>query len=91
MLTSGGVVRAKLSTSGKFYPKTLYGLGKSQAAWARVDSVTIGLSEYAVRFQNLVVKEDDGALEDGILGNSFLQNFRVSLDFKSMRVTLQVP
>ena len=91
MLTSGGVVRAKLSASGKFYPKTLYGLGKSQAEWARVDSVTIGLSDYAVRFQSLVVKEDDGALEDGILGNSFLQNFRVSLDFKAMRVTLERP
>ncbi len=91
MLTSGGVVRAKLSASGKFYPKTLHGLGKSQAAWARVDSVTIGLSDYAVRFQNVVVKEDDGALEDGILGNSFLKNFRVSLDFKSMRATLERP
>jgi predicted aspartyl protease len=88
MLTSNGVVRAKLSASGKFYPKTLYGLGKSQAEWARVDSVTIGISDYAVRFQSLVVKEDDGALEDGILGNSFLQNFRVSLDFQTMRVTL---
>jgi predicted aspartyl protease len=91
MLTSTGVVRAKLSVSGKFYPKTLYGLGKSQAEWARVDSVTIGLSDYAVRFQGLVVKEDEGALEDGILGNSFFQNFRVSLDFQKMRVTLERP
>jgi predicted aspartyl protease len=91
MLTSNGVVRAKLSASGKFYPKTLYGLGKSQAEWARVDSVTIGVSDYAVRFQSLVVKEDDGALEDGILGNSFLQNFRVSLDFQKMRMTLERP
>jgi predicted aspartyl protease len=91
MLTSGGVVRAKLSASGKFYPKTLYGLGKSQAAWARVDSVTIGLADYGVRFENLVVKEDDGALEDGILGNSFLQNFRVGLDFQRMLLTLERP
>lgn len=91
MLTSTGVERAKLSASGKFYPKTLYGLGKSQAAWSRVDSVTIGLADFAVRFQNVVVKEDDGALEDGILGNSFLENFRVSLDFKTMRVGLERP
>ena len=91
MLTSGGVVQAKLSASGKFYPKTLYGLGKSQAEWARVDSVTIGISDFAVKFQSLVVKEDDGALEDGILGNSFLQNFRVSLDFQTMRVSLERP
>ncbi len=38
-------MRAKLSVSGKFYPKTLYGLGKSQAEWSRVDGVTIGLSD----------------------------------------------
>lgn len=91
MLTSGGVTRAGLSASGKFYPKKLYGLGKSQAAWSRVDSVTIGLSGFAVRFHNLVVKEDDGALEDGILGNSFLKNFRVAIDFKRMRMTLERP
>ena len=91
MLTTNGVVRAKLSVSGKFYPKTLYGLGKSQAEWARVDSVTIGVSEFAVKFQGLVVKEDEGALEDGILGNSFFQNFRVTLDFQKMRLTLERP
>ena len=91
MMTTTGVERAKLSASGKFYPKTLYGLGKSQAAWSRVDSVTIGLADFAVKFQNLVVKEDDGALEDGILGNSFLDNFRVSIDFQAMRVSLERP
>jgi predicted aspartyl protease len=91
MLTTSGVVRAKLSVSGKFYPRTLYGLGKSQAEWARVDTVTIGVSDFAVRFQSLVVKEDEGALEDGILGNSFLQNFRVALDFRRMRMTLEKP
>ncbi len=91
MLTSTGVVRAKLSASGKFYPKTLYGLGKSQAAWARVDSVTIGVADFGVRFENLVVKEDDGALEDGILGTSFLKNFRVAIDFQKMQMTLERP
>ena len=91
MLTTSGVGRAKLSVSGKFYPRTLYGLGKSQAEWARVDSVTIGVANYAVKFQSLVVKEDEGALEDGILGNSFLQNFRVALDFRRMRMTFERP
>jgi predicted aspartyl protease len=91
MLTSSGVLRAKLSVSGKYYPRTLYGLGKSQAEWARVDTVTIGVSNYAVKFQSLVVKEDEGSLEDGILGNSFFQNFRVALDFRRMRMTLERP
>jgi predicted aspartyl protease len=91
MLTSTGVKRAGLPASNKFYPKTLYGLGRSQAEWARVDSVTIGVSGFAVRFRNLVVKQDEEALEDGILGNSFLKNFLVHIDFRSMKVTLAQP
>jgi predicted aspartyl protease len=88
MLTSVGVRRANVPVSHKFYPKKLYGLGRSEAAWSRVDDVTIGTSGFAVRFRNLVVKEDEGALEDGVLGNSFLKNFRVRIDFRNMRLTL---
>ena len=91
MLTSNGVRQAGLKASGKFYPKKLYGLGKSEAAWTRVDSVAIGLAGFGVRFRNLVMKEDDGALEDGILGNSFLKNFDVVIDFKRMRIELREP
>jgi len=88
MMTSGGVKRAGLPASNKFYPRKLYGLGKSEAAWSRVDAVTIGMSGFAVRFRNLVVKEDDGALEDGVLGNSYLKNFHVLIDFRQMRLVL---
>ncbi len=91
MLTSNGVRQAGLKASSKFYPKTLYGLGKSQAEWARADSVAIGLSGFDVKFRNLVIKEDDGALEDGILGNSFLKNFHVAIDFRRMRIDLERP
>ncbi len=91
MLTSNGVRQAGLKASSKFYPKTLYGLGKSQAEWARADSVAIGLAGFGVKFRNLVIKEDDGALEDGILGNSFLKNFQVAVDFQKMRIELNRP
>lgn len=89
MLTSGGIQRAGIRSTNRFYPKTLHGLGQSQAEWTRVDAVTIGLSGFAVQFRNLVVKEDEDPLEDGILGNSFLKNFRVRIDFQHMRITLQ--
>lgn len=91
MLTSNGVRRAGLKASNKFYPKKLYGLGQSEAAWARVDSVVIGLSGYGVRFRSLPIKEDDGALEDGILGNSVFKNFLVTIDFRRMRMDFQSP
>lgn len=91
MLTSTGVQRAGIRGTNRFYPKTLYGLGKSQAEWMSVDAVTIGVAGFGVRFRNLVVKEDEDAFEDGILGNSFLKNFRVRIDFQRMRMTLDPP
>jgi predicted aspartyl protease len=91
MLTSNGVRRAGLKASNKFYPKKLYGIGQSEAAWARVDSVVIGLSGFGIKFRSLPIKEDDGALEDGILGNSVFKNFLVTVDFKRMRIDLQQP
>jgi predicted aspartyl protease len=91
MLTSGGIQRAGIRGSNRFYPKKLHGIGKSQAEWMRVDDVTIGFEGFGVRFRNLVVKEDVDTLEDGILGNSFLKNFRIRIDFQRMRMTLQRP
>ncbi len=91
MLTSNGVRRAGLRASNKFYPKKLYGIGRSEAAWARVDSVVIGLDDFGIRFRNLPIKEDDGALEDGILGNSVFKNFLVTIDFRRMRIDLEQP
>ena len=44
---------------------------------------------FGVRFRDLAVKEDDEALESGIVGNSFLSNFRVSLDFARMVISLE--
>lgn len=89
LMTTAGLARAGLPPSNKVFPKKVYGLGKTQVEWGRVSEVTIGLAGYGARFQDLAVKEDDGAFEDGIVGTSLLQHFRVRMDFARMVLTLE--
>jgi len=88
LMTTAGVYRAGLPPSNKVFPKTVYGLGKTQVEWGRVNEVTIGIAGYGARFQDLAVKEDDSAFEDGIVGASLLQHFRATVDFAHMVLTL---
>jgi hypothetical protein len=89
LLTTAGVTHAGLPPSNKVFPKKVYGLGKTQVEWGIVPEVTIGLSGWAARFQDLAVKEDETAFEDGIVGTSLLEHFRVDLDFARMVLTLE--
>jgi hypothetical protein len=89
LMTSVGTARAGLPQSNKVFPKKVYGLGKTQVEWGRIQEVTIGLAGYGALFQDLAVKEDDNALEDGIVGTSLLQYFRVRVDFAHMVLTLE--
>ena len=89
LMTTAGLARAGLPPSNKVFPKRVYGLGKTQVEWGRVSEVTIGLAGYGARFQDLAVKEDDSAFEDGIIGTSLLEHFRVRMDFVRMVLTLE--
>jgi hypothetical protein len=89
LMTSAGLVRAKLPASNKLFPKRVYGIGKTQVEWGLIREVSIGIGEFAVRFRDLVVKDDEDAFESGIVGTSYLQNFRVRLDFARMILTLE--
>lgn len=88
LMTNAGAARAGLPPSNKLFPKRVYGLGKTQVEWGRVPEVTIGLAGWAARFQDLAVKEDDSAFEDGIVGTSLLEHFLVEVDFRRMVLTL---
>ncbi len=89
MLTSAGLRRAGLSPSNKFYPQRVQGIGRSQVEWGKVSRVAIGIDGFLLRFQDLVVRDDDEASEDGIVGASLLKNFKVRLDFRRMRLSLE--
>lgn len=88
LMTTAGLARAGLPPSNKVFPKKVYGLGKTQVEWGRVPDVTIGIAGFGARFQDLAVKDDDNAFEDGVIGTSFLEHFRVRADFARMVLTL---
>jgi hypothetical protein len=89
LMTSAGQFRANLPQSSKVFPKRVYGLGHSQVEWGRISDVTIGLAGWAARFQDLAVKDDDTAFEDGIIGTTLLEHFRVRIDPARMVLSLE--
>ena len=91
LMTSAGQFRANLPQSSKVFPKRVYGLGRSQVEWGRISDVTIGIAGFGARFRDLAVKDDDTAFEDGIVGTTLLENFRVGVDFSRMVLTLEKP
>ncbi len=91
LMTSAGAARANLPPSNKVFPKKVYGLGKTQVEWGRISEVTLGIAGFAARFRDLAVKEDDNALEDGVVGTTLLENFHVGIDFRRMVLTFERP
>ena len=89
LMTSAGQYRANLPQTSKVFPKTVYGLGRSQVEWGRISDVTIGIAGWAARFQDLAVKDDDTSFEDGIVGTSLLEHFRVRIDPVRMVLSLE--
>ena len=89
MLTSAGLSRARLKSSNALAPRKVHGLGKSRVEWQRIGQVTIGIGGFGVRFRDLIVQEADATFEDGVIGNSFLENFRVRIDFSKMVLLLE--
>jgi predicted aspartyl protease len=88
LMTSAGAARANLPPSSKVFPKRVYGLGKTEVEWGRISEVTLGIAGYGARFRDLAVKEDDSAFEDGVIGTSLLEQFRVEIDFSRMLLIL---
>ena len=91
MITRGGLRKTRLFEPEAAYPITLEGIGQSRVSWAKISNVTVGVSAYMVRFKDIVVKEEAGGIEDGILGASFLSPFDVEIRFGSMTLVLEKP
>ncbi|MFI5118823.1 MAG: aspartyl protease family protein [Thermoanaerobaculia bacterium] len=91
MITRGGLLKTRLFEPEAAYPITLEGIGQSRVSWAKISNVTVGVSAYMVRFNDIVVKEGSDGIEDGILGASFLSPFDVEIRFGAMTVVLANP
>jgi len=73
----------------KAHNAMLQGLGGSKKRGARIDDVEIGVDRYAGTFKTVPMYsagEHENAA--GILGENFLKNFRVILDYGRMRLDL---
>jgi hypothetical protein len=69
---------------------TLQGLGGSMKHGGKVENVEVGIDRWGGTFKTLPMYENDAKEEDvGILGENFLQNFNVVIDYGRMRVDLQ--
>jgi hypothetical protein len=89
MMTSAGLSRARLKSSSILAPRKVHGMGKSRVEWGRIGKISIGIGGFGVRFRDLIVQESDAAFEDGVVGTSFLKNFRVRVDFARMILRLE--
>jgi hypothetical protein len=73
----------------RIHSALLQGLGGSQKRGARIDNLEIGIHPWAGTFRSLPMYasgEHENAA--GIIGENFLKNFRVIIDFGRMRVDL---
>ncbi len=91
MITRGGLNRTRIFEPEAAYPVTLEGIGKSRVSWTKISNVTVGVGAYMVRFKDIVLKEEAGGVEDGILGTSFLSSFDVEIRFGAMTLMLESP
>lgn len=89
MMTSVGLSRARLKSSNALARRRVHGLGKSRVEWGRIGKITIGIGGFGVRFRDLIVQEEGAEFEDGVVGTSFLKNFRVRIDFARMILRLE--
>lgn len=91
IVTRSGIQRRGRTTLEASYPMTLEGIGKSRVSWGKLSNATVGVDRFMVRFDDLVVKEENAGIEDGILGSSFLGRFDVEILFGAMRLRLERP
>ena len=69
---------------------TLQGLGGSMKHGAKLENVEIGLDDWAGMFKTLpMYSSEDNEQAVGIIGQNFLKNFNVVIDFGRMRVDLR--
>ena len=78
--------------AAKAHNATLQGLGGAKKRGAKVENVEIGLDRWAGVFRDIPMYEpppQEKGLSSGIIGENFLKNFIVTIDFGRMRMDLQ--
>ena len=74
----------------RVHDATLQGLGGAKKRGAKIENVSIGVDQWAGAFKTLpMYSADEHEHAAGIVGENFLKNFHVTIDFGRMRVDLQ--
>lgn len=73
----------------KMHDALLQGLGGAKKRGEKIENVELGIDKFGGTFRTLPMYESDNrAHAVGIIGENFLKNFRVVVDFGKMRVEL---
>jgi hypothetical protein len=90
-ITSQGSHRSLLQERLNFFSMITHGIGKSKANYTRVSNVNVGVDTFMVNYSDVPTKSEFSNLVDGILGNDFMDNFRIILDFPAGQLRLEAP
>lgn len=72
----------------RFHGATLQGLGGARKSGEKVEDIEIAVDAWGGKFRNIPLYSSDQRNAYGILGQNYLTNFRVVVDFGTMRLDL---
>lgn len=82
------LIKTKVFKHPRAHRAMLQGLGGAQKQGYKVERVNIGLHQWSGRFRDIPLYRSDVGDAIGIIGEDFLRNFRVVIDFGRMRLDL---
>lgn len=89
-ITTSGTKKAVLSEKLNLFDVVTRGIGKAKVEYRKIEDTTIGFAGYKVWYSNIISKRENIKYIDGILGNDFLENFKVVMDFPKNKITLMI-
>ncbi|MFN2442760.1 MAG: retroviral-like aspartic protease family protein [Thermoanaerobaculia bacterium] len=87
-LNEGRIRETPVRSSVRYHGAMLQGLGGAQISGEKVSDVEIAVDAWGGKFKNIPLYHSEQSAAYGILGQNFLKNFRVVIDFGAMRLDL---
>lgn len=87
-LNEGRIRDTPIRTSVRYHGAMLQGLGGAQVSGEKVSDVEIAVDSWGGKFKNIPLYHSEQSAAYGILGQNYLKNFRVVIDFGAMRLDL---
>jgi hypothetical protein len=89
-ITNNGAKKALLSEKLNLFDVITRGIGKARVEYRKIEDSTVGLGMYKIWYSNILLKSEDSRYVDGILGNDFLENFKVVMDFPKNKINIML-